>query len=99
MTNTECQKRKSDYYGESTIWCKCGNRDPVALNRRYKIWARYCCSTMPCERKGDEIHCKNGTVKSITEECGINECPTSQVVSSSALSINEGEFTMYIIEK
>ena len=99
MTNTECQTRKSEYYGESTIWCKCGNSHRAPINRRWKTWARYCCSTIPCERKGDEIHCKNGTIKSMTEECGLNECPTSKVVSSSALSINEGDFTMDIIEK
>ena len=105
LTNIECQKRKSEYYGETTVWCKCGNKRRKYINRKWKKLGRYCCNTMPCERIADEhgiyntIHCKNGTVKSMTEQCGLNECPTSKVVSSSALSINEGEFSSKILEQ
>ena len=105
LTNTECQKRKSEFYGDTTKWCKCGNKPPKQLNGVWKKWSRYCCNTMPCERIADEngiyntIHCKNGTVKSITEQCGLNDCPTAKIVSSSALSINEGVNSSKIIEQ
>ena len=104
LTNAECQQKKSEFYGDSTTSCKCGNSKIAEINKRRKWFGIYCCSTMPCERIADKfgrynrIHCKDGVEKFIREKCGLNDCPTSQQVSSSALSINDGESTMKTIE-
>ena len=87
--------------------CRCGEAhdlltnsygDVIGPSGNFSKHKQYCCSTMPCERDSeypDTINCKNGTVKKITEHCGLNECPTAQVVSSSAISINKGKFQCY----
>ena len=87
--------------------CRCGQvhdilteewGDVIGPSGNFSKLKQYCCSTTPCERETeypDTINCKNGIVKSITEHCGVNECPTARVVSSSALSINKGKFQCY----
>ena len=87
--------------------CRCGQvhdkltdswGDVIGPSGNFSKLKQYSCSTTPCERDSeypDTINCKNGTVKNVTEHCGVNECPTARVVSSSAISINKGKFQCY----
>ena len=95
MTDVQCHARSPEFYGESTVWCKCGNLRTSKINEAFLIFKSYCCSQTPCERNGNTIICKNGTLKYFTEQCeiqgetNVNQCPTASLVSSSAISVNQ----------
>ena len=102
MTNSQCEVRRHEFFGEPTIWCKCGSRTGrrgARINQRWRDLGRYCCSTAPCHRRNNTIICKNGIVKNVTDHCGdelsTKNCPTSNSVSSSALSVNQDQFQCY----
>ena len=96
LTLIQCHARTPEFYGDSTIGCKCGDiPKTIRINKEFLFAKSYCCSPTPCERNGNTIICKNGTLNYFKEQCeaqgetNINQCPTANVVSSSAISINK----------
>ena len=103
LTDVQCHARTPEFYGESTIYCKCGNLRKAKVTEEFFLAKSYCCTQTPCERNGNTIICKNGTLNFFHEQCDLegelnfNQCATASIVSSSAISVNKigGKFQCY----
>ena len=96
MTPIQCHARSPEFYGDSTIWCKCGAIPiDIGINNQFLEARSYCCSPTPCERNGNRIICRDGTLNYFNQSCeaqgetNINQCPTASLVSSSAISVKQ----------